>query len=514
MGKSSYFVIILILLSIILPFIAVRVSAQTTPVPLSTLKDRAQKAYSYIVSLTRYFGGSIYAVIAEYPSVPIYVAGNGHWFVPGITYYNPSVNAYEWAELRDNDFISVQTGGNYYTVMWWYMDLKYQPSGGSAVTIATLYIEEHRNYENNAFNSWILVRVDYYNSNYASILNNLKVYYASTSLGSLTSSFAYMGYIPNSALPSMRTSVRHVDAIGTIARANLESGWNGALYNTITSIIYYVFTTDKGIYDIYNSMFYGMNYVGTVEFPNGYHFYDAQKFGGTYGYYKIWNWFANEKGVVFNIYPIYPYKSKLVAYAENLGINGGSAFLNILSLLGDPMYYAWMGLYYAYTEQYVLAYLYWLYMMQSWDGTGFYVSGQTGYSTVRLALGAILSSILAYKGYIPWDYANAMMNILVQLQWNGIGYYTKDGSTVYTIVKPDHRGGFITSYGKIGSYGYVPFRTPWIETILDSLIGGTKMPPEYLGIVPTNSETTIVALTAIMVYAKLYYGVSPPSLLT
>ena len=144
------------------------------------------------------------------------------------------------------------------------------------------------------------------------------------------------------------------------------------------------------------------------------------------------------------------------------------------------------------------------------------MSNQQGYSTVRLAMAVALGSILAKHGYISWGTVNDMANVLVQLQWpeGGTGEYSPDGQTVIQVAKPDNIGGFYVSYGKTGSYGFVPFRSPFFESIVDSFLNEAEMPPEYGGIIPTNAETTIVALAALMQYAYCYYGVSPSQLLT
>jgi len=104
--------------------------------------------------------------------------------------------------------------------------------------------------------------------------------------------------------------------------------------------------------------------------------------------------------------------------------------------------------------------------------------------------------MLARRGYISWDIPDQMYRVLDQLQWAGIGYYSPDGTTVYRIYKPDHRGGFIVSYAPIGSYGFVPLR----PSLVEFLVRGYRSPPEYGGVLPTNSETTITSMIALRLY--------------
>ena len=87
-----------------------------------------------------------------------------------------------------------------------------------------------------------------------------------------------------------------------------------------------------------------------------------------------------------------------------------------------------------------------------------------------------------------------MIDVLLDTQWNGAGYYLSGGSWKY-IYKYDHRGDFIVSYDVApdGSYGVTGFRPDYYEVLLE----GNDMDPEYIGVIPTNTETTIVALLAL-----------------
>lgn len=485
------------------------VTKASSAVPLSTIKDEVKSAYNYLMALKRTEG--YYAVISEYPSVPIVVKApsKGWWWVPGLKYYissNAYGETYLYVTIRDESITNEYYGTSYI----WYEDLRFysydEEFGVTNVTYATLKVKEYRGYPY----SYVQIYVTY------SIIDsmNAEIYLAGNYVGLVKQGNSYYVSIPDSPMPSMRTSVRHVDVIGALALANL-AGYSEQqdLWSFAQSMMYNVFQTDMPLYDIYNAMFQGLEYTGKVDKPNELHFYDAHYFSYGLGYSKIWN-VMNSNGWIWRNYPIYPYKSKIVAVAEETHQNGGAYFLTLSALLSDPLYHEWWGLYYCYVGDYTDALSEWNSVVAHWDGTGIHVNGQEGYSTLRLALAIILGSILASKGYISWDTVHDMANVLVQLQWQGSGEWSPDGNTVIWVNKPDHTGGFLVSYGPIGSYGYVPFRNPNWESIIDWFLQGVAMPPEYGGIVPTNAETTIISLTALMQYAHYYYGVSPSQLLS
>ena len=512
-SKVSLLIPIIVIALVIIQSLIAPIAQASSVVPLDTIKDRVQKAYDYLLGLKRDEG--YYAVIAEYPSIPIVITDNTNdWWVAGLKYcLDSDCLNYYYVDIHDSS-IEEDYYGTYYR---WYMDLRYSwyvgDVGGDDL-LATLKVTEYRGNSN----SYVEIEVTYYNDLYNYLLSSCHVYLAGEDLGTLTPNGYYFKQLPDSPLPSMRTSVRHVDVIGALALANLAGYYTHEdLWNFVQSIMYSVFQTDKPLYDIYNSIFQGFSYTGLIEAPNEWHFYDAQWFSYGLGYYKIWEVMDNN-GWIWRPYPIYPYKSKIVAYAEKYLQNGGAWFLSIACgtplTPKDPLCAAWWGLWYAYQGDYDKALEEWNYIVSHWDGTGIYVSNQNGYSTLRLAMAIILGSILADKGYISWGTVHDMMNVLVQLQWEGSGYYSPDGSNVIWIVKPDHKGGFLVSYGEIGSYGFVPFRAQWWESIVDFIVSGTSMSKEYGGAVPTNAETTIIALVALMQYAYHYYGVPPSQLLS
>ncbi|WFO75574.1 hypothetical protein J4526_01420 [Desulfurococcaceae archaeon MEX13E-LK6-19] len=498
------YISIVILLALLVSFIPITVGA--SGVPIETIKDRVVKAYSYIIALKRDMG--TYGVISEYPSIPIIVKASDDsiFWIPGLKYYVSS-DDYYYVEIHDQTIEE----GYYGTFYRWYMDLKYSWYSGDVGTDevwATLKITEYRGYPY----SYLRIEVTYVAGYVSSIMSNCEIYFAGSKVGNVIQGNTYtISPLSDSPIPSMRTSVRHVDVIGALILANLgDYSESEDIWNLAQAIMFNVFQTDKPLYDIYNSMMQGFDYTGLIEAPNEWHFYDGQWFSYGLGYSKIWEFFESQ-GWIWTTYPLYPYKSKIVSAAEASHTNGGYLFLSTQALLDDPLLDAWQGLYYAYTGDWGNALNKWNEVASKWDGNGIVFSNQIGYSTVRLAAALALGSVLAGHGLISWDIPDQMASVLVQLQWSGSGYYSPDGNTVFYVVKPDHAGGFLVSYGPIGSYGFVPFRPSLVEDILKKVTD--VMPPEYGGILPTNAETTLLSMAALMQYAYNKYGVRPERLL-
>jgi len=348
--------------------------------------------------------------------------------------------------------------------------------------------------------------------------------------------------LPSTPMPSMRTSIRHVDSlypilldmfnvnltlaqkVANLVNYTMNYVWN----NNVPPTRVYIGSNAYAIYDVYLPAFWGHVYITNIQMPNKDHFWDAKWYGSYLGYNRIVQVLSP---YINTPYPAYPYKSKIVDATIPGVIDGGDAFLTALTTLNDPLYYIWRGLYYISQGRYDLALNDWNTVVSKWDGIG--VKGGTGtsaYSTVRLAGAIILGSILAGLGYIDWSTVDNMVNVLLQLQWNGIGYYSPDGSSVYKIVRTDHSGGFIVSYGafspsSLGSSTgsdsgtgssspsgpiFVPFRPSLIENILDNAMGS---PPEYSGPLPTNAETTLMSILALSQYAYWRMDVLPRDLI-
>jgi len=91
-SNVSFLIPAIILALVIIPSLMTPVAQASGAVPLDTIKDRVSKAYNYEVALKRSEGG--YAVIAEYPSIPIVVQvpSKGWWWIAGLNYYIISIS--------------------------------------------------------------------------------------------------------------------------------------------------------------------------------------------------------------------------------------------------------------------------------------------------------------------------------------------------------------------------------------------------------------------------------------
>lgn len=202
---------------------------------------------------------------------------------------------------------------------------------------------------------------------------------------------------------------------------------------------------------------------------------------------------------MFSPCSVHPYKSKVVSAAELAGVNGGTLFLIALEnpptcgldAETDPLLNAWRGINDAANGLWGSALSEWYDIIDDWDGNGITVCYSDSYSTVRLAAAIMLGTLLAKHEYIGWGTVDEMVNTLLQLQWDGKGYYKPENGNWVQIYKADHIGGFIVSYdiAPDGSYGVTSFR-PNYETLLN----GYDMDLEYAGPLPTNAETTLASL--------------------
>lgn len=503
-GVIALVIIIALLASTFAPIAIVKAASAPS---LDVIKDRVKNAKAYIDRLSRWAGS--YHVISEYPALPIVYKYYGIWFIPGL--HVPYGDGYTYVEISDQSFETVGSSTGAYTIYKWYMNFYIYDSREGPALLMKLYVEEWRIDDSiSGQQTMIKLKVD--------VGYGGEIYLAGTLvIDNAVSGVEWIGVYDSYdvTFPSMRSSVRHVDAlyIKTYRSLGVDDSKVSATEQLMKDIMANIFG-DNLIREVYYSMFAflpaGIEAPETQCSIDGWKWYDGQWVTLTeLGYSRIYDIFDNE-GVVITTYPAYPYKSKIVTVAESTHTSGGDTFLAALQALDDPFYHEVKGLYYAAISQWSDTLNEWNKVVSAWDGDGIYVSNQNGYSTVRLALAVALGSILAGKGYISWDTVDEMANVLVQLQWKGVGHYSPDGQNVYTVIKPDCKGGFLVSYGPIGSYGYVPFRPSLIEDILN--VAGA-MEPEYGGIMPTNSESTLLSMVALMLYAQFRYGIDPPSLL-
>ncbi|NPA98152.1 MAG: hypothetical protein GXO43_02125 [Crenarchaeota archaeon] len=528
MLSQKVLVSILLIASIILasfPLMTVHAAASNAP-SLDRLKFVINRAYQYLMRLKRDLGP--YTVFAEYPALPVVVhisdlKFNGEslgeaWFIPGI-YLGPMQTT---MTARDGS-ISTIKGSNYIQSTYtYYLDIQlFRPDVNQLVTIGTLKVEEVRTYHTDTHTYDAHVKITVISLASAYNLQYADLYVAGKYLGKLGEASSFETSVPET-MPSMRTSVRHVDMLAPVLLYILTRNQN-LISETATmddDILTAVFNGNPPstrvymgayyhIYDIYLPIFRSFIYMENIQAPCSDHFWDGKWFNYGVGFKKVLETFETHN-FIKKPYPAYPYKSKIVGGAELTHTDGGTLFLSFLQKINDPLWLGWLGLYYAYKGDWNNAINEWNEIVNYWDGIGVKSPVQgNGYSTIRLALALALGSILAGNGKISWTIPDKMAQVLIALQWNGTGHYTNDGKTVYTIVKPDHTGGFLVSYGPIGSFGFVPFR----PSLLDNFIKGAGSPPEYLGPIPTNTETTIVSLAALLQYIYWRYDVRPDEIL-
>ena len=495
-----------------------RIEPGTGAPPLATIKDRVQKAYNYILRLKRSFGGILagYGVVSSYPAVPVSVYDPYYgWWVPGLKLYQGTGYRLE-ADVSSLGVVAAST----YTEYKFVIALQYvvvTTSGTYTETKAKIYVTEHRE----PGNDYVVLTVA------DSVIDGhgAEIYLAGRYVGTVVNGAYYVVQLADGeTLPSMRTAFRHEDVFGSMVFKALGS----TALSDVDTLSDTIQDDILGFhdFDIYSTMLSGIGDTGYVGEPAPEHFYDGVWWDGVLGYDIIWDWFASYN-LVAGPYPVYPYKSKIAAYAEETGLNGGLAYIMGSSARSDPLYFGWWGLYYAHIGDWNSAIDLWnQYFVNRWDGAG--VSAcpnpldpatciSDTYSTVRLAVGLALGSILARHGWISWDIVDEMAYVLVyHLQWGDWGYYTPDkGATVKHIYKPDHRGGFMVAYVKdsSGRFVFAEFRSGYLEEISDTVLSATRMDPEYGGPIPTNAETTIIAMAALMQYAYGRYGVPPAQLL-
>lgn len=491
-------------------------------VPLGTIKDRVQKAVDYLERLVRDHG--IYKVISSYPGIPVVVYDSGYgWWVPGLAYGGWNVLKTELSPL------GVEAASTYSEYKW-DMKLIYKyvcaiDASGLPIYCDTekgvVRVIEHRELGNT------YVRLEVLNAD--SDIQDAQIYFAGTSVGQLVPGTVYVIHFSAlETIPSMRTAVRHEDGFGAVVLSMVLGQLD---FDYVRDFANLIEDNLLGLhdYDIYNPMLSGVpGFFATVGPPSSDHFYDAKWFGSKLGYDIIFDEFE-DRGWVWTAYPTYPYESQVVRAARvnfvatGTRVDGGTLFLLALSSSGDPLYDLWWGLYYAHNAIYGNP-SYWddaldvwnNKVLPAWDGYGL-ESGATaeGYSTVRLALAVSLGSMLAGHGRISWSTVDDMAYVLVyHLQWGEWDYYyDRDAGAVKYVYKPDHRGGFVTSYKYVEGYGLVaaPYRSGIVEWF--SGLAGLPMDPEYGSFIPTNAETTIVAVAALIQYAYCRYGVLPGELL-
>ncbi|BAA79838.1 hypothetical protein ASQ66_gp26 [Aeropyrum pernix spindle-shaped virus 1] len=478
-------------------------------------------------------GEPVYSFIAEYPSLPVWGRYGEYEWVPGMPFYqlcSSGVHGFYKVHLS----LASETLGSTYSRWVYDYTLQFVLSTSRGATVFDLAVlrvaEEHYG------GSW---RVTVSTLSYGSweglgscgAINgrDITVYLASMPLGtvgSLYTSPATFSFDSSTVLPAFRFSARHVLMLGTLFYDAFGVG-NLYMDNAARDILYEVFKTPRDPLDLYGNALPAAGYTVSIDIPaldsdseDHEYFFDAMLFELYPGYYetgydRIFRWTlyngwvdASGPGVY---YPLYPYKSKVVSYAELFGVNGGDGFLSVLErpltcgldAETDPLLNAWKGIYYAVTGSWGAATSQWYDIVDDWDGVGVLACYSENYSTVRLAAAVMLGTLLAERGYIGWGTVDAMVEALLKAQWRGSGYYKPTDTWEY-MFKIDHAGGFIVAYNVApdGSFGVTGFRPDYLELITE----GNDMDPEYIGPLPTNAETTLAAITALKMYMDARYS--------
>ncbi|MBC7091521.1 MAG: hypothetical protein H5T50_06390 [Nitrososphaeria archaeon] len=214
-------------------------------------------------------------------------------------------------------------------------------------------------------------------------------------------------------------------------------------------------------------------------------------------------WKTNDYGEI-------PYKSRLAyAPARNLYliINNNSTKPPALHDLLLALHY--MNKYGYNAVPYATALL----QRAGWDGNGFSRDATfqgISYKAPAYQEYATAVGLVAYIKYYHLTGDTTVLpiidniaNVLLQLQYK-YGKTKVDGLNVTYYA--DHNGGFLTSYKPGGSYIWATWQSPWIDLVYSLLeIFGyyDSMPPEYPFLSITNTESTILALKALMEYSKL-----------
>jgi len=106
-----------------------------------------------------------------------------------------------------------------------------------------------------------------------------------------------------------------------------------------------------------------------------------------------------------------------------------------------------------------------------------------------------------------WTDAKELINLLLDLQWDGEGYVYEDGQQ--NLVRRNmFRGGFIIAYN-IGSLYYREpgaFALNVAEQVMETIGYYEPMPRNYEGYPICNMETTLAAYNALCLFYENYYG--------
>lgn len=549
--RTGLLFILFIILSLIAPLTIPSVEAAT--VDINVVKEKLRNAEQYIKKLTTDMGD--YAIVSEYPGLP--VVAYARWkvwnldlqFIPGFGrnyVIDPDIDRFVSASVDlifQNETYDVWDYGYFANITvnyrFWFTDNYYPDLYG---IIMVIRVSEIRYASVYGGYSKIVATVTYLHEGITDF-ENITVYivgelaFKDPKVGD-TWNITYYGE-PDKVFPSMRFTIRHVGALAPLVM-ELVNKDNIPLYSKVWNFDNKVMSVvgESMMTDPYAEIFLKTK-LGVHEKLHD-DFWDAIIIENTSDgcitkQDILFDYVDKTLGWINTSYPHYPYESKVATTSKILyefylngtelhvditllgidfevyvnTVHGGAAFLSVLYTADpfkdgdyDPLYYELTALHNLAIGNYTGAYYDYInHIITHWDGNGIYWQHQRGYSTVRLALAIIIGLRLYSLGYnVNISTIEDMVNILLQLQWNGTGYYAPDGENPILLVKPDHKGGFMVSYGEIGSYGFTPFR----PSLVEDLIAWASMEAEYVGPIPTNAESTLLSMAALILYLQVH----------
>ncbi len=516
----------LILVLLVLSMSLVAIPTHAAAPSKTAVQNAISKGQLYLFYLGRYAGN--YKFIAEYPALSAWAKlGSYRWVPPFEFKYTCPNYSDRWEstkviiKLVSEDFYSDHTTWVYDVIFKftkWYMG---QVIGKYNLAKIRIIEQQYSTYYKVSVQALSYTSVQSLcDPNTVIYGSNLKVYVSKAYFGTVSEIYGnvktYTEYHP---LPSLRTSMRHVDVLADMYYQAKGSTKN-KLHNAVLEMFHAIYRKNKTPFDLYGNALFEYPVDMVVHAVNSGAFYDGKIFNtitGETGYDRLYDWFKSQGFVDASdpdtSVPVYPYKSRLVAIAETDHVDGGQQYIWAMTtgaylLCGsnadeDPLYNAWLGIYYAAKGRWNDALTQWYDVVDNWDGKGIKACYSPHYSTVRLTTAIMLGTLLAKHGYIGWNTVDQMVNILLQLQWKGKGYYKPSGGNWVYIYKYDNKNGFLVSYDVApdGSFGFTPFRPGWINLVTSA----KDMDPEYIGVIPTNAETTITALVALKLYLDARY---------
>lgn len=149
-----------------------------------------------------------------------------------------------------------------------------------------------------------------------------------------------------------------------------------------------------------------------------------------------------------------------------------------------------------------------------WNRTGYGIPKCTPFSCnemsgIRTSIFGALQAELGYN-YGNSDsqlFADAAAATTIRSQITDGNLYMQSG----TFYRPAHIGSFLASWDSVTDDGHLRYIVPSSPTLVSwiafGITGESPIPPEYLGLIPSNSETTFDAVAFLLKYRCLKYKV-------